>query len=83
MTAMPRPMRAVPVASAPASTGADRRNRSLNTQSWSKPCFGGDGDRRQFLETQVVVHPHGELHGATTAWASISTRETLPIRPPT
>jgi len=38
MIEMPRPIRPVRAASAPASTGAERRNRSLDTHSWSNPA---------------------------------------------
>ena len=46
------------------------------------------GQREQFGEAQVVVHPHrephvGRTHASTTAWASISTGKPSPISPAT
>ncbi len=84
MTAMPRPIRVVRAASAPASTGAERRNRSLENHSWLEPgLLGRLRQREQFGERQVVVDPDREPHGPTTAMASISTRKPSPIRAPT
>ena len=61
---MPSPIDRVATAAAASITGAERKNRSLDTQIWSMPAGLGDlGELDELVDADVVVDPHARAQG--------------------